>query len=237
MPCVLYGSHVDIQEISIQLKWCAMKVIIQCSGTKRPSPIHWQGRRVCFVADPTQFPSDSANIYTRPDDRIPGTAQTWRDMVVKQTDASLSDCCKAADLYKPPIYGELVHAFGYKNCYILSAGWGLIRGDFRLPEYDITFSAVAPAGKRRRKTDSYQDFNQLKSNNDDVTIFAGLSYLPLIGELMGDYPGQKTVYYKSENFSRQPGFLYRFFKTTRSTNWHYEAATAFVEEMLGDAQS
>lgn len=210
-----------------------MKVIIQCSGTKHPSPLRWQDRDVYFVADPTQFPCQPTNIYARPDDIVPGAAMTWRDLVLNQTDTLLSRCCRAADLYKPPIYGELVSAFGYKNCYVMSAGWGLIRGDFLLPQYDITFSAAAPPGKRRHKNDRYEDFNQLESGNNDVVIFAGLSYLPLIGELMGDYPGQKTVYYKSQNFSRQPGFTYRFFKTTRRTNWHYEAASTFIQEMIG----
>jgi hypothetical protein len=127
----------------------------------------------------------------------------------------------------------LVSAFGYKNCYILSAGWGLIRGDFLLPQYDITFSAAAPAGKRRHKKDRYQDFNQLHPANSDVVIFAGLSYLPLIGDLLGDYPGPKTLYYKSQNFSRQPDFTYRFFETPRRTNWHYDAAKAFIQDRNG----
>jgi hypothetical protein len=137
-------------------------------------------------------------------------------------------CLRAFDLYRPSIYGELSSALGYENCFILSAGWGLVRGDFRLPGYDITFSSQAEKGKRRRKHDPYDDFNHIRGVQEEVVVFAGLSYLPLLERLLREHRGQKTLYYKSDRFVRQPGYRYSHFETRRCTNWHYDAAKSFI---------
>ena len=49
----------------------------------------------------------------------------------------------AADLYDNPAYRNLRECFGYKSIFILSAGWGLVRGDTKIPTYNITFSSAA----------------------------------------------------------------------------------------------
>jgi hypothetical protein len=208
-----------------------MKVIIQCSGTKHPSPFKWAGKSVSFVADPSEYAPSPGWLYARPDDRVPDTNKRWRDIVAEQATPELGGCLRAFDLYRPPIYGELASAFGYDNCFILSAGWGLVRGDFRLPDYDITFSPQAEKGKRRRKRDSYDDFNHLRATQEEVVVFAGLSYLPLLEQLLGEHRGPKTIYHKSDKFVRKPGYCYRLFKTRRCTNWHYDAAKAFIDQI------
>lgn len=69
------------------------------------------------------------------------------------------------------------------NVYILSAGRGLIAGDFLTPYYDITFSPSArspDACKRRRKADKYRGICMLPDNTDEeVVFFGGKDYVPL----------------------------------------------------------
>ncbi len=70
----------------------------------------------------------------------------------------------AWQLYKNKTYQLLADTFGPKNLYIFSAGWGLVRSDFMIPNYDITLSPNATGPdkyKRRRKDDPYNDFAML----------------------------------------------------------------------------
>lgn len=70
----------------------------------------------------------------------------------------------AWQLYKNKTYQLLADTFGQKNLYIFSAGWGLVRSDFMIPNYDITLSPSATGPdkyKRRRKDDPYDDFAML----------------------------------------------------------------------------
>lgn len=70
----------------------------------------------------------------------------------------------AWQLYKNKTYQLLADTFGQKNLYIFSAGWGLVRSDFMIPNYDITLSPNATGPdkyKRRRKDDPYDDFTML----------------------------------------------------------------------------
>ena len=65
---------------------------------------------------------------------------------------NLLHLCPAYQLYQNKTYGLLVDRFGLNTVYILSAGWGLVRADYLLPYYDITFSPSAEAYKRRRES-------------------------------------------------------------------------------------
>ena len=67
-------------------------------------------------------------------------------------------------LYKNKTYRLLADTFGPRNFYVFSAGWGLVRSDFMIPDYDITLSPNATGPdkyKRRRKDDLYDDFAML----------------------------------------------------------------------------
>jgi hypothetical protein len=76
--------------------------------------------------------------------------------------------------YRPtgkPFYSLLVERFGIDNVYILSRGWGLIRGSFLTPHYDITFEdAEGP-----------------------VVFFGGKGYLPLFMQLTRGLRGADCV--------------------------------------------
>lgn len=205
------------------------KAIIQCSSSKRGQPFRWEGQIVKFVAHPEFCESTGDLLFAHPDDQIPGKPKTWRDLVMDQS--AMKTCLGATDLYEPPIYGELANELGTENTFILSAGWGLVRGDFRLPYYDITFTTQGvDKSKRRGKKDQFNDFNQLPNSEDDCVLFSGKAYLPLIYKLTAKYPGMRVCYYKSENIVRDSGIEYCYFETNRRTNWHYDAAKCFLAD-------
>jgi hypothetical protein len=122
-----------------------------------------------------------------------------------------------------------VDRFGPNNVYILSAGWGLLRGDFLTPSYDITFSTGADAYKRRRKTDHYDDFRLSPDDmQKDIVFFGSKDYLPLFYSLTETNQGRKTVFFNSTRAPRCDGYILRRFETAGRTNWHYQCARAFL---------
>ncbi|MHB0665642.1 hypothetical protein ACX4MV_12140, partial [Roseomonas mucosa] len=84
----------------------------------------------------------------------------------------------AGKLYRPKAYALLLEKLGIERLFILSAGWGLVRADFLLPDYDITFSTSAEPWKRRRASDKFSDFNALERTQEDIVFLGGKDYLP-----------------------------------------------------------
>lgn len=134
-----------------------MIVVIQCAGGKQENAGHMEdaGRKVLFVADPASAPQSDSVIYKRPDDAA-SSGRSYRDMLEdynrnRRADNPL-DLFPAWELYTKPAYRELAEHFGVGNLYILSAGWGLVKADYLLPKYDITFPPArkaTSAGKSR----------------------------------------------------------------------------------------
>jgi hypothetical protein len=153
-----------------------MIVVIQCAATKRPDAGHLLtegGKPVTFVANALSAPADTVYEYARPDDPS-GAGMSWRQELLqynREPNSNPLGLCPAWQLYENKAYGRLVERFGLLNVYILSAGWGLIRGDFLTPYYDITFSQQADRYKRRRKADRYQDFRMLPDDPGDEIVF------------------------------------------------------------------
>jgi hypothetical protein len=155
-----------------------MKIVIQCAGSKRKSAGSLRtriGQIVRFVAHPEEALPDSRAKYAHPDEVVEG--KTWRGLLQEYN----SNCAKtnplnlsrAYDLYKNHIYRELVDSFGKSNVFILSAGWGLIRSDYLLPSYDITFSPMAEKFAQRRRRDSFEDFRMSDSDEFETILFFG----------------------------------------------------------------
>ena len=148
-----------------------MNIVIQCAGSKRANAGRMQrmdGTPVMFVAEPTYAP-DTQHLYARPDD-LGEEGKSWRETLLEYNESSEKNpwgLVRAADLYRPSAYSELVNRFGIDKVFILSAGWGLVRGDFRLPDYDITFSGQAEPYKRRRRTAGWADLNQLPAHTEE----------------------------------------------------------------------
>ena len=137
---------------------------------------------------------------------------------------------KACRLYVPAIYTELATGLGVGNVLILSAGWGLIRADYLLPSYDITFSAAAEAYKRRRVQDKFDDFCHLQTNESGpIVFFGGKDYFPLLQQLVAPLTCDKVLFYASHSLPMelQGWRAIRFGKSY--TNWHYSCAKEFLQ--------
>lgn len=213
-----------------------MIVVIQCAASKRSDAGHLvtcSGKPVEFVGSPNIAPDRSDRVYARPDDfREDGTP--WRKALRTYNENPGNNplrLCRAFELYRNETYRRLVECFNVENVYILSAGWGLIRSDFLTPHYDITFSLGVDAYKRRRKKDHYEDYRMLpQDTREEVVFFGGTAYVPLFCSLTNAIRGAKIVFFNSKNAPAASGCeMRRFQKATRSTNWHYDCANAFID--------
>ncbi len=163
-------------------------VVIQCAGRKNPDAGYWRdsnGRKVLFVAHPELLEEGKSILHVKPDDIISGTNLSWRDELLRYNESPGSNplnLLPAWKLYKNKTYELLARKYGTDRLYILSAGWGLVRADFLLPAYDITFSYVDKKDKfkQRRKKDHYNDFRMLSASSDQpVIFFLAKNYVPL----------------------------------------------------------
>lgn len=216
-----------------------MRVVIQCAGSKRPAAATFKtadGRRVVFVAEPALAPKADHIHYAHPDDVSDRESQTWRERVADQNrlpGVASSPLCPAGSLYTPSAYRTLQQRFGAEHLFILSAGWGLVRADFLLPSYDITFSASAEAHRRRRSSSRFADFNALAGAPAGNTVFlGGKDYLPLFLKLTEGIPGQRLVYFNSTRPPHAPGCILERYVTSRRTNWHYDCADHIATGVL-----
>ena len=216
-----------------------MKFVIPCCAKKRKRCWTFEGRQIIFVAHPDRCTASDRQIFFRPDDPVPHGAQTWREKLwaYNQMGTNPDDLYRAADLYAQKIYQKLVNRLGWENTFILSAGWGLVRADFLLPYYDITFSRRADLCNRRGENDEYDDFNHLLDwasvgQSETIVFCGGNDYLPLYYELTQDFPARKVIYHKAKKPQRRPAYVYIAYDTPRRTNWHYSCAEDFVRGKL-----
>ena len=213
-----------------------MTVVIQCAAGKRPSAGHLitrNGQRVMFVADPTKAPTNTSLVYQRPDDAVQ-SGVTWREKLQEYNRNSMDNplgLLPAWQLYRNPVYADLVGAFGLQNVYILSAGWGLVAAEFLTPNYDITFSTAPNVDiyKRRRQGDRHDDFSMLPKHAAEPIVFlGGKDYVPLFCSLTAHSGKERIVFY---NAGRSPNAqncrLVLYFSPTR-INWHYECAKSLI---------
>jgi hypothetical protein len=185
-----------------------MKLIIQCAGRKQPDAGSLRmrtGQRVKFVAHPEEAPSSTDWFYAHPDglSDIPG--QTWRQQLAAYNANPLDNSLgllEAYRLYRNPAYQELVAAFGLTKVFILSAAWGLVRADYLLPYYDLTFAHTKPGEgyKRRMQWDTYNDFSQLPNGeNGPIVYFGGNNYLPVLKKVTSHIHCEKVIFFASAN--------------------------------------
>jgi hypothetical protein len=215
-----------------------MKKIIECSGTKNGEP--WavsglNGIQIKFVSHPNACKVTPGIKLFRPDDMVPDSSMTWREYLndYNKHMENPDHLLRAGHLYQDKTYHILVDRFGWENTYILSAGWGLVRSDYYLPLYDITFSKNAADCYKRKRTDKYKDFNHLlikdkNIDNDQIYVFAGIDYLPLLYELTEHTKIKKYVFHKSDYIKRVDNYKYIKYHTNQSTNWHYSCAQDFA---------
>lgn len=216
-----------------------MKIVIQCAAKKNDEGLsqlrNAGGQRVQFVAQPDLAPAAQDVAYVRPDS-LRDSRQSWRQFVLacnayggREPPGFVS----AIDLYAPPAYRALAERFGIESVFILSAGWGLVPGSFRIPSYDITFSAAAAPWTRRRIGNIYDDFALLESSPSDTVVFlGGASYLSFFAELTAHCPGHRVAFYNAITPPVIANCEMRRYVTNRRTNWHYSCAMDLVEGRL-----
>lgn len=213
-----------------------MIAVIQSAAGRQPHAGHMEtrdGRRVLFVADPKQAPSEPGLCHARPDSRS-SFCVTWRKLVVGYNENRRNNplgLLPAWSLYPDQIYAQLVEQLGVHKVYILSAGWGLVKASFLIPNYDISLSPDAEPFRRRQSNDSYADFCMLPANSDeDLYFFGGAEYAPLFCQLTAAHPGRRIVFYHGANAPAAPGCTLRRFESGSETRWHQECATAFLAD-------
>ena len=120
-----------------------MIAVIQSAAGRQPHAGHMKtrdGRRVLFVADPKQAPSEPGLCHARPDSRS-SFCVTWRKLVVGYNENRRNNplgLLPAWSLYPDEIYAQLVEQLGVHKVYILSAGWGLVKSSFLIPNLGQT---------------------------------------------------------------------------------------------------
>lgn len=226
-----------------------MDIVIQCAATKDPhaGTLRTQdGRIVHFVATPELSSGASGTLYARPDDISDLRALTWRDRLKKyvdeESDANPLNLREAYRLYRHPAYASLVRTFGICQVFILSAGWGLVRADYLLPAYDVTFNRRAkeknPAAFLA-STNGYKYFQQLAEGTESPIVFlGGRDYLPLFDSLTRPLQRERIVFTRSADGNsaakEQPRYLFeeRPFAVAARTNWHYQCAQALAAGVI-----
>lgn len=218
-----------------------MKIVIQCAGKKSKDAGSFSlkdGRKIIFVASPSDQSPQENNAYARPDDMTDASQETWREKLVAYNKAEASknplNLLPAYKLYISPAYQQLVSKFGEDRVFILSAGWGLIPAYFLTPLYDITFSPSSAPLNRRKPQDHYNDFRLMEDDGEEIMFLGGKSYLPLFLTLTEKMSGQKIIFYNSKTPPHHsfPNIKMVRFETTTRTNWHYECANELVSKKI-----
>jgi hypothetical protein len=215
----------------------ATKIVIQCAGSKHD----WSyfrtdnGTRIEFVAHPDSAPRTPGIRYAHPD-QPSENGLSWRQCVLDYNanrGKNPSSLEPAFRLYRARQYEQLVDEFGVTQVFVRSAGWGLIRSDFLLPHYNITFQRPSSTGERyiwRRPHDRFQDFDQLSANPEDhIILVGGKNYREYFEAFTAAFRANKTVYYNSDAIFPRSGFDYKLFETSRRTNWHYSCADELID--------
>ena len=230
------NSKIELEELKLSNNF---KVVMVCAGTKHNSFLTAYPNKN-FVNNAVQ------NFENHPDEIMNNGIMSWRDYLIQyQNDQNL---LSAYQLYVPRtfpfVYLDLYNKYKI-NFYILSAGWGLVNSEFKLPKYDITFSSIAnPATKRNFNligAPVYNDFNQLNLDGEEDIVYIGSpDYIPLFFDLTGNLKNRKIIYWKGMTPQPVPvrfpipnnTFLYRYYNTNTRMNWYYEVANDFCNGII-----
>jgi hypothetical protein len=215
-----------------------MKIIISCCNRKNGNSFTHNGNTINFVSRVDEVLHNNA-FYVHPDDLIPNENISWRDLIAQQEEHN--DLLSAYNLYRPGIYNSLFEHYG-NDLFIISAGWGIIRADYRLPKYNVTFSnnQNIPIYARRNNDDVFNDFNHLEGieENERIVLIAGSDYVLPFCQLTEDLPNEKIIIYKNQNllynnpFVENNNFQFIHYQTNRRTNWHYEFAERLINNEI-----
>ena len=215
-----------------------MKIIISCCDRKNGMTFQQDGDKINFVSNVNEVSSNN-ELYFHPDNLIPNENITWRELIAKQENRI--DLLSTYILYKPNIYKLLFQHYG-NDLFIFSAGWGIVRADYKLPKYNVTFSngKNIPFYARRKKNDVFNDFNQLEGLdlNERIIFIAGKDYVSTFCQLTNHLPNEKIIIYKSQDvlidnpYLNKNNFQFFHYQTNTRTNWHYEFANRLMNNQI-----
>ena len=206
------------------------KIVMMCSKSKKNnSNLRFNNNNIVFKA----VTNEIINQY-KPDDNITENVNySWRNFI-SDNQNHMNIPCRAYDLYSERVYLDLFLNFN-KRLYIESAGWGIVNAEFRLPNYDITFSQNNNINTvRNYQLENYNDYNQLTLSQEDDVVFIGTpEYLPLFFELTNELPNRKIIYWKKQSTPinypiPNDTFIYRYYLTNSRMRWFYELAEKFA---------
>ncbi len=209
------------------------KIVMMCSSKKNGQYLFKNSVRFAAVTNRQK------NEF-KPDDLKQGTQITWRQYIKDNQNSDDIELKMAYLLYSNETYQNLYRKFG-KSLYIISAGWGLINSEFKLPKYDITFSKGPniPANTKRIGLGNYYDWNFLKVEQDEEIIFIGaLDYLQLFYALTQDLTNHKIIYYYGsgsqlkKNIPPNETFTFRHYPSKNNRRWFYDLANDIINEIL-----
>jgi hypothetical protein len=226
------------------------KVILTCAGTKhRNKELEYNGIKIDFRWTPSQ------NNQYKPFDKIPSKNISWKQFLeeINKENANnvieeiaYDNIVSAYKLYNPLFENRNIYV-DLHNClldrfFIASAGWGIVRSDFRLPNYDITFTEPKKeqdANKYRNpnRTDFLLDINEFENlkEDDDILFFGSKNYLKQFISLTQNLPNRKVVIYNSQNIvlpNPNPNggvFIPLYFPFHDKRKGHYAAAQMLID--------
>lgn len=222
-----------------------MKVVIQCAGDKDDgaATLCQNGQELRFVARPVPGTNQRS-----PWQRVTGSnGPTWIECLRSFNDAPQRNLpqgvawgrgtpTRAADLYSNPIYQRLACAIGVANVYILSAGWGLVRGTDVIPTYNITFSAGQNVPPHARITPKDRvPLGNLRNGvegDDQIHLFLTPKYISYwLNAGLIIKPNRLVLHWRAgQALPDGLGNVERItFETDARMNWHYGAADEFLD--------
>lgn len=218
-----------------------MKIVIICCSKKNGNNLVHKGKSINFVANKQYAPPNSNTaLYVHPDDLIADEGITWRALVEKQN----SNLLPAYQLYDQSIYQKLYQKFK-NDLFIFSAGWGIIRADYQVPKYNITFSNasnVPQYAQRNSKCDrAYKSFNHLTTinSNETILLMGGSDYIRMFFAEAIQLKNKKKIIYTSDRlnglanntiFNENTNLEFYRYATNTRTNWHYEFAELLIDQ-------
>lgn len=214
--------------------------VLTCSSDKQEN-----SEMLCFNNNVPQLIELNATIGLRPDDLAYGEEYTWRNYIEQNQENGMIPFM-AYQLYTDEKIDELRDALG-DRFFIQSAGFGIVRSNYRLPKYNLTFTGNNEDNHRKylpNGGDGFIDFNHLYDlgNKDEDIVFAGeVDYLEQFIELTRTLPNRKVVFYinaldPTDYLNEDKNFLFKRYypeSPNQITNWHYGLARDLAHGHIG----
>lgn len=218
-------------------------LVIPCTRGKISSakPVFWseEEREVLFVARPEGGGQKPGPVWASPEG-MKSPQLSWREFILQGNSGGVcpDNLYAASELYKfPSFVVEHIGRLPPSRLFFLSAGWGLVRSDFRLPLYNITFNPLAKEAFRRSPRMDWADFFPAELHSKDIVFLGGVAYAELLEKISrrNGHVGGLVLHAKSSKLPRvkeDDRVRLHEHNTARRTNWHFEFLPKVIGSML-----